>query len=177
MGDASRDRHPHRVVEQRFAGAGTGIAGLGPGLAATAAGRTCPAHRHVERHDQAAARLQRGEPQLGGQNVGGGTLAEKRFPNALDDMPDRGKVDGDLVRKAVPRDAGPAQGLPFDGRRIVTKRFAAHDEPANDRSGSRACQGAARMLASRQHFHHENKNHARDEGVSGLRRNDAAQRG
>ena len=38
------------------------------------------------------------------------------------------QVDGDLIRKTVLRDTGPPQGLPFDGHRIVTKRFAAHDE-------------------------------------------------
>jgi hypothetical protein len=106
VGNTSRHRHPHGVVEERFTRSAAGMAGLGPRFAATTAHRTCPAHRHVQGHDQTPPRFSRGELQLGGQHVGRRPFAEKRLADALDDVPDRGKVDGDLVGKAVLRDTG-----------------------------------------------------------------------
>src|SRR6185295_11003529 len=62
--DAGRQRHAHRVTEQRVAGAEAASARLGPGFAAAAATRTSAADRHVERHDHAAARFLLGQTDL-----------------------------------------------------------------------------------------------------------------
>ena len=58
---------------------------------------------------------------------------EKRLADSLDGAPDRGEINGNLVRKAIPGHGGRADRIPGGGHRVVaggvmTIRFAAHDE-------------------------------------------------
>src|SRR5581483_4981610 len=88
VGDARGQGNPHVVRVKRLAGAGTAIALVAPRAAAAAAARARAPHRHLERNDQAAARLGRRQPQFGREHRRPGFFAEKRLAHALDGLPD-----------------------------------------------------------------------------------------
>ena len=122
---------------------------LAPRPAAAAAARAGAAHRHLQRHGEAVARGERRDAQLRGQHVGRRRLAEKRAAHPLHDVADRGKVDRDLVRKAVPR-----RRLP--GGRRARRRAAVEDDtvrgcmmnPLTIGAGPALVKAATRMLVS-----------------------------
>ena len=126
------------MMKQRFTSAAAGIARFCPGLAAASALRAGAPHRHVQRHDEAASRLDSRQLQLGRHNLGSRTFLEKRLADPFDGAPDGWEIDGDLVRKTVQGDGGRADCVPGGRHRMIsigvitigvgTIRFATHDE-------------------------------------------------
>ena len=100
---------------------------------------------------------------LGREHVAACFLAEKRMAHPVDDVADRRKIDGNLIRKTGVRRRVHVTGPPGGPQRMRTIRFAMHNDPieilsiqptvpstiqrpipsnesANDRSGPGACQ-------------------------------------
>ena len=117
--DTRRQRDANRVMEQRLPLPAAAIAPLTPGPPPAAARRTHAPHRHLQRHRQAVARRETSKT----CNWVASTSADGRSPrnalsHALDDVADRGKVDGDLVRKAGLRRRLPGDGVPGGAQRL-----------------------------------------------------------
>ena len=103
------------MISERLAGADARVAHLVPALASSAAVAAGRAHRHVEGEPHPASRVFGGKRDIADEQLAIAVLTEKRVAHAIDDLVDRRKVDGNLIREAVVRRGGPRCGFPADG--------------------------------------------------------------
>ena len=105
VGYTGGDGHVQRLMEQLGAASVALRARLGPRLAASTAPPARAAHRNIERHGGAGARLPIGETN-GRPHLRGSLVGEERAADARERHVNRRKVDGDFVGKAARRRDG-----------------------------------------------------------------------
>jgi hypothetical protein len=109
-------------------------------------------HRYLERHNQALARFQNGQPQFRRKHIAADPFTEKFVANAFDDVIDRWKVDPDFIGEALFGHTRSPNGVPHQGQRMMAEGARSHENTLHDRSrvsrlSRRGTDGSLRMTS------------------------------